>query len=1142
MCGIAGFVSKRFSSEPVDTKWLIQLCDEAISLGSGAEAAPALQNIVANLAQNFDRLMAVATIRAIALDATLEQKLRSLAHTMGTYEKELTKLSEQGSTDLDPLIEGLRDYGWQLHAELADHANVAKNLASLAIAPHENNAYQVAISSEYVLRSIDRLEVRGRDSAGIAIQIDIDAAVLDQLGGKIAAQLDARRNDLSAGDLSIFCQNSTAGRLNITFVYKTANLVGRLGDNGAALRRSIKEDAVLWALAGHAAQASILSHTRWASHGVISVANCHPHNPSFDSDPRDSNDVVMGAMYALNGDVDNHMDLLAEFATKRGFNVHSNITTDAKIIPIADRISAGANNDRMEQFRSAIRRLDGSVAIGCVDPSYPGVALLAQKGSGQGLHAARLNDGWIFASEVYGLCNASLSNFNLARSVAGGSVIKLDGQADEPELRTISDGKSVAVRAAPNQIFARDIYRGNYDYFLEKEINDGPSSVAKTLRGRYRRHGAFVAFDELPTDIWEPLRDRLKKGLARVYVIGQGTAGVAAVGIGHLIEKALGRDARRKVPIIAIRSSELSADIDSYDFEGALVVAVSQSGTTTDTNRAVDLARERGAFIHAIVNRRNSDLVRKSDSALFTSDGRDVEMSVASTKAFYSQITAGKLTSLFLADQLETMTDVELSYELGELEALPAHIASVLRMENHIKECADSLAPYSRYWAVTGSGVNHVAALEIRIKLSELCYKSIPVDYTEDKKHIDLSTEPLTLVIANDLPGDLVGDVVKEAAIFKAHNGRPIVFATEGADADAFADYAERVIALPKIGADLAFVLATVAGHMFGFHAARAIDVGAQKLKLIMVGLELLAMQSSEASCDHVLGLMDAFVEEAVDGAFNSGLGASHIAKISRVARQLGQNKHDTAALQKIAQDAAEPIRKAFEETSRPVDTIRHQAKTVTVGTSRPEDALSPTVRDALGSLALADSRMSFENRKTLAAVSRVIDSVKWCALLDVSARKGVKFLTAPASTSLPVELAEYQLGAKALGVVGAALDANKLACGYLINDAVIVVPVMGMQSGTTEHLLCMSVDIVAHASREQKSAIMQALGSYQGKLREWEQSFGDDAEAQLQRQIAREAPATIIFRLSALDPLFERYGQKAGLIKTHVIWLRRFQ
>lgn len=1118
MCGIAGFVTGDFGAAQRETGWLAELADVAAAAPEGLAAVETLQNAVRVLETRFSDLMSFATAEAIAFDDAYRARAVALADAFRNQTAALTELSKKGRTDLDPLIESLRDYEWQLREELVGQTAEAVALAPAGRLARGGNAIKVALAAEHVLRANDRLEVRGRDSAGIAIQIRTPATAVEGLGEAEAAELARRAAALHAGHLSVYQLDTGGGMRTVTFVYKTANLVGRLGDNGAALRAAIRDDGLLWALAADATRASILSHTRWASHGVISVANCHPHNPSLTQDEGARAAIPLGAMYALNGDVDNHMELLAELVTNRQMAIEPSITTDAKIIPIAHRTVGAEGGDLLDRYRTAIRRLDGSIAVGCIDPTRPGEAFLAQKGSGQGLHAARLADGWMFASEAYGLCNVARESFNLARSVAGGSVIRLDGDASAPEMRGVSDGTPTAVKAEPIQIFARDIYRGQFDFYLEKEIHDGPESVSKTLRGRYRRDGGLIAFDHLPTDIWAAMRKAVTRGIARVYVIGQGTAGVAAVGIAHLIDRALGHDNRNPVPVIALRSSEMSAEIDSYDFRDALVIAVSQSGTTTDTNRAVDLARERGATIHAIVNRRNSDLVRKADSVLFTSDGRDVEMSVASTKAFYSQLTAGKLTALFLADALNTMTDVEIAYETGELERLPGLIAEVLGKEKQIAECATSFAPQARYWAVTGSGVNHTAALEIRIKLSELCYKSIPVDYTEDKKHIDLSTEPLTLVVANDLPGDLVGDVVKEVAIFKAHNGKPIVFATEGADADAFGEYAERVIPLPAVGGDLAFVLATVAGHMFGFHAARAIDRAAQLLKTVMTDLGHVAMGDAEADATGLIGRLDAFIDEGAEGAFNSGLGANDLAGLAKLSRDLTKAANDTAKLQALAQQALAPVRHTFEETSRPIDTIRHQAKTVTVGTSRPEDALSPSIRDALATLGIADSRLTFDNRKVLAAVSRLIDTVEWAALLQVKPGKEGPCVQLTGDVSSPA-LKAYAKPSAPLGVVGSALDDHGVHAGFLGDAAVIAVPVNNAAYSEVDGLICFAVKLQAHASREQKTAAMQALGTYKPVLREWEQSFGEDATSALTRQIAREKPENIVFRPKVLDP-----------------------
>ena len=138
-----------------------------------------------------------------------------------------------------------------------------------------------------------------------------------------------------------------------------------------------------------------------------------------------------------------------------------------------------------------------------------------------------------------------------------------------------------------------------------------------------------------------------------MVVIGQGTAAVAAsstaVAIAHALRPA-------GVAVDAMPATELSGFGPEHqglgdDLSDTLVVAISQSGTTTDTNRTVDLVRARGAAVLAIVNRRNSDLVEKADAVLYTSDGRDVEMSVPSTKAFYAQVAAGALLALRVAEE-----------------------------------------------------------------------------------------------------------------------------------------------------------------------------------------------------------------------------------------------------------------------------------------------------------------------------------------------------------------------------------------------------------------------------------------------------------------------------------------------------------
>ena len=167
--------------------------------------------------------------------------------------------------------------------------------------------------------------------------------------------------------------------------------------------------------------------------------------------------------------------------------------------------------------------------------------------------------------------------------------------------------------------------------------------------------------------------------------------------------------ATTQISVRAVKASELSGYSLQARLDDTLVIAISQSGTTTDTNRTVDLARERGASAIAIVNRRNSDLVYKAEGVLYTSDGRDIEMSVASTKAFYSQVVAGYLLSLHIALLLGAQTPEAAYQELEELTRLPDKMRKVLGDPAQVRRLAETWATTRRDWAVVGSGSTRAA-------------------------------------------------------------------------------------------------------------------------------------------------------------------------------------------------------------------------------------------------------------------------------------------------------------------------------------------------------------------------------------------------------------------------------------------------
>ncbi|HEX6658180.1 MAG TPA: SIS domain-containing protein, partial [Ilumatobacter sp.] len=588
----------------------------------------------------------------------------------------------------------LRDALWAVRN---DRLRTAREVHKLAGREAGEGALAAYLAIQQSFSALDRLEVRGRDSAGIHVFVHDHG--LDLADPAVQAAIRERAHDPTFQSGSVRIVGGV-----LSFVYKAAAEIGELGDNTRVLRAAVAGDKLLrGAVAAPSARTSVLGHTRWASVGIISEPNAHPIN----SDELESAGGAPYLVAALNGDVDNHADLRVEHQLR----IHSQITTDAKVIPALVSRHIAAGHDEVESFRRTVAAFEGSVAIGAMSSSHPDSMLLALSGSGQGLYVGLAEDTFVVASEPYGVVEETLRYLRLDGE-HGGEIVALDA-ARAGELAGIRrmryDGTDLPV--APEEITTatvttRDVDRGDSPHFLLKEITESPRSMRKTLRGKIvERDGvlhAAVGERALTADIAARLAS---SSITRIRVIGQGTAAIAGQSAAALLDEL----SDGELDVDAVLATELSGFQLRLDMSDTLAIAVSQSGTTTDTNRTVDLLRARGAAVIAVVNRRGSDLVDKADGVLFTSDGRDIEMSVASTKAFYAQVAAGALLALGIAAAVGVLS-AEREHEL--LTALRA----VLGRRDTIADAARRYAPAKRYWAVVGSGANKVAAEEVRIK------------------------------------------------------------------------------------------------------------------------------------------------------------------------------------------------------------------------------------------------------------------------------------------------------------------------------------------------------------------------------------------------------------------------------------------
>ncbi len=1035
-CGLAGLVSVHRGQPPApldgldDIDKLVQEV-QAHSLATCIKDRKSVDDHCMGGDKKLDRLFELVRrlkrgdhFLTLYKDSKLKNRLEALSRQLTEFiEQETSALQEQMGhlaarqvEVADRRIEILKDTAWCIKTELSE--NISKVGGLLAGSPHpiSDSVVKTFRNINSVLNSIDRLEVRGRDSAGISLLFLLDTKVYEALQETLTqtelAESFVQRTDqpvMGNGTITMH-PNEKAYLVGLTLTYKVAAEIGSLGDNVRQLRQEITNDAILHLLTQQQHRYHTVSaHTRWASVGAITIANCHPVD-NMTTGPAGNRQGIIHA--CLNGDIDNYRELRTQWETK-GERIAEDITTDTKIIPLQVEKYLRLGHPVEEAFRLAVNDFEGSHAIAMHTDLAPGKFFLAQRGSGQAVFVGMADDHYLPTSEVYGCIEetADFLKMNGEKVFEGpngptqGQIYNLNQDSAgglEGIDATYYDGSPIQLTDEDIQhteITSRDIDRQDFPHYFLKEISEAPQSVAKTLLNRWKiakdDPGCYtIALDEktFPDKITQALAaDKIR----RIYFIGQGTAGVAALANADILNHYLNEPSMN---ISALKASELSGfRLDSQDhptsMADTLVIAISQSGTTTDTNRTVDMVRARGAFTMAIVNRRDSDITFKVDGVVYTSSGRDIEMSVASTKAFYSQIVAGALLSLKVAEIKGRRTSAFITEEIKSLLRMPDMMDQVLGHGEQIKKSARRLAPTKTYWAAVGSGPNKAAADEIRIKLSELCYKTISSDYVEDKKHIDLSSEPLIIVCAAGTNETVIGDIIKDTAIFKAHKATPVVIADEGDKR--FAAYAEDVFYVPAVQPHLAPILNTLVGHLWGYYAALSINHGSRFLHQFRDEIQAAVDRYADDGMDVYEVVLEKHFREKIAHFYTQFRQRQSNGRLPTTIRhsvdlllllkylagrlpvsdfEIDFGKKGTAL--NMLNSLFEFLGRSINGMSRPVDAIKHQAKTVTVGTSRISEKTEGILFESLAAHNIVNAQLINRNIMVLKNLQGIVGAI----------------------------------------------------------------------------------------------------------------------------------------------------------------------
>uniref|UniRef100_A0A3Q2YHV9 glutamine--fructose-6-phosphate transaminase (isomerizing) n=1 Tax=Hippocampus comes TaxID=109280 RepID=A0A3Q2YHV9_HIPCM len=633
---------------------------------------------------------------------------------------------------------------------------------------------------ETLVKGLQRLEYRGYDSAGIAV--------------------DGKTKETSGINGKTICLIKKRGKVKAL-------------DEELHKKDSLDLEEELCTHFG-------IAHTRWATHGEPSALNSHPHRSD------DDNEFVV----IHNGIITNYKELKSYLITK-GYAFESE--TDTEVIPKLIKYIYDNREFDSISFSTLVERvihqLEGAFALVFKSRHFPGEAVVARRGSPLliGVRSehelstehipymlSKLNH--LFLSLAFSKhCFFPMTHSAIIEHtnkvlyledddiavVRGGklSIHRMNRQAGEDPVRAIQTLK----------LELQQIMKGNFDSFMQKEIFEQPESVVNTMRGR-------ICFDS-NTVVLGGLKDHLKeiKRCRRLIVIGCGTSFHAAVATRQILEELT------ELPVMVELASDF-LDRNTPVFRDDVSFFISQSGETADTLMALRYCKDRGALTVGITNTVGSSICRETDCGVHINAGP--EIGVASTKAYTSQFVALTMFGLMMSEDRLSLQKRRLEI-INSLRELPDLIKKVLSLDEKIKIIAEELYQ-QRSLLVMGRGFNYATCLEGALKIKEITYMHSEGILAGELKHGPLALidkhMPVIMIIMKDACYTKCQNALQQVT---ARSGRPIILCCQ--DDTEVTMNAYRTIELPRTVDCLQGILSVIPLQLLSFHLAvlRGYDV-----------------------------------------------------------------------------------------------------------------------------------------------------------------------------------------------------------------------------------------------------------------------------------------------------------------------------
>lgn len=555
-----------------------------------------------------------------------------------------------------------------------------------------------------------------------------------------------------------------------------------VNQDGIAVRKHVGEIKNLEALIGSEKLGGHvgIGHTRWATHGAPSTLNAHPHQ-----------DEAGRIALVHNGLIENYLELKGKLLEE---GVHFKSETDTEVAAQLIGKYYEECHDLKEALDKAVSQMEGAFALGLVAEDQPDMLVAYRKnaplvvgiGKGFNMIASDFAPLLEYTKDVYLLENGDTV-------VLTADDVKIYDEKDQQVERETLHIKW-NVDAAE---------KGDYEFFMMKEIHEQPKGIRETLNRNIDQNGriSLYGIDFTAEDLAK---------FNKIYIVACGTAYHAGLVGRYVIEKLA------QIPVEVDIASEFRYR-DPFVDDKTLFIAISQSGETADTLEALRLAGRKGARILSIVNVVGSSVARESDDVFYTWAGP--EIAVASTKAYTTQLLCLYILALYFADLRGTVDKEYYDKFIEELRAIPEKQEKVLESEKDMEALAADYYDRDQVFFI-GRGVDSSVAYEGSLKLKEISYINSFAIAAGELKHGTIALmEPRTIVFALATQDRLFDKMVSNIQEVKARNAQVISIAKEGNTA--IEKHSNKVIYLPECLDELTPLLSVVPLQLYAYYVAK---------------------------------------------------------------------------------------------------------------------------------------------------------------------------------------------------------------------------------------------------------------------------------------------------------------------------------